>query len=687
MPPPRAGQRPARALALLSALAALLPALLCLLSLTAATPAAAQSREEQLMREAREAYGRKDKARLAAARNAALDSRHPLATWIDYWDLSSRLNEARHEDVQDFYARWPGSFVEDRLRNDWLLELGKRRDWASFAREYPRFKMDDDREVACYSLLVEHQAGKDVRDAALRAWMAQREPDDGCQLLARTLFEARRIDNDDVWRKIRHTAEHNRPRAGRLAASLFGDEVARSVGEVFDNPARYLSQKALAIGHHRSELAALAVARIAANDPALAARRLEDSWGNALGGDHGAWAWSQVSKQAALSLRPEALAWSRNAWSALKPRLQSQPDWSDETLGWLARTALRLGQGAERWEMSLRAIDAMSSIEREDPTWRYWRARAQQALAKAGPAGEAQREQARQALAELSTQLGFYGQLAAEDLGAPQPLPGRPAPLSAEERETARRHPGLQRALTAFGLGFRTEAVREWNFSLIGMSDRELLAAAQIACSREIWDRCINTSERTRSEVDLEQRFPTPMRNEVLSRAREAGVDPATVYGLIRQESRFIVEARSGVGATGLMQVMPATAQWTARRIGLDYQAHMLTDRDVNLRLGAAYLKLVMDDLNGSLPMAAAAYNAGPGRPRRWREGAGPLEPAIWVENVPIHETRDYVKKVLSNATYYAGLMAGRPAALKPRLGPPIGPRDAQAPAANQELP
>jgi len=94
----------------------------------------------------------------------------------------------------------------------------------------------------------------------------------------------------------------------------------------------------------------------------------------------------------------------------------------------------------------------------------------------------------------------------------------------------------------------------------------------------------------------------------------------------------------------------------------------------------------VLDDLGGSQPMAAAAYNAGPGRPRRWRDGPV-LEPAIWVENVPIHETRDYIKKVVSNATYYAGLLSGKPASLKARLGGPIGPRDTAAPPTNPDLP
>ena len=221
------------------------------------------------------------------------------------------------------------------------------------------------------------------------------------------------------------------------------------------------------------------------------------------------------------------------------------------------------------------------------------------------------------------------------------------------------------------------------------MSDRELLAAAQFACDKQIWDRCINTSERTKALIDWEQRFPMPFRDAVVKRSQSINLDPAYVYGLIRQESRFIMDARSGVGASGLMQVMPATARETARRIGMTgFTADMITDRDTNIAIGTGYLKLVLDDVGGSMPMAAAAYNAGPGRPRTWRgqSGSPAVEAAIWAESVPFAETRDYVKKVLSNTTNYAAILTGQPQSLKARLGM-VGPRDTSQPETDKTLP
>ncbi len=314
------------------------------------------------------------------------------------------------------------------------------------------------------------------------------------------------------------------------------------------------------------------------------------------------------------------------------------------------------------------------------------------AAAPAGPAGEPARQRGRALLAQVVHPLSFYGQLAQEALhGRAAPAITPPAPLTDQERQWALDQPGIDRALRLFALGLRSEAVREWNYTLRhstpgGFNDRQLLATADAACARAIWDRCINTSDRTQGVIDLSQRYPTPFRDEVVQAAREVGLPPSYMYGLIRQESRFIIAARSHVGASGLMQVMPRTAAWTARKLGLDYHPSRLTELDTNLRIGAGYLKLVLDDFQGTEALAAAAYNAGPSRPRRWRQGPT-MEAAAWVEKVPLTETRDYVKKVLANAVVYAHLLHGHPLSITPRLGATIGPRQVDAPAEAGDLP
>jgi soluble lytic murein transglycosylase len=629
----------------------------------------ASAQTTDLAVDAREALRRRDAPLLATLRDRAVAQQHPLASWVDYWELGNRLDRAQQADLDAFYARWPGSYVEDRLRNDWLQELGKRRDWANLQREFPRFRMNDDREVTCYALMAEYLARDTAvpvapafKARALDAWFAPRDTDDGCQLLATTLVEAKVFGADDAWRRARLAAEGNRLRTARAAAALAAPALQAQVANALDKPALFLNAGATAGTRAHAEVATLALIRVAANEPDVAAAQMNERWQARLPRDLSAWVWAQIGRGAATRLQAEAPAHFRTAWAeAERAQANAAPAWSDDTLAWAVRASLRdtASAPAERWRDVVRAVEQLSPAEQRDSAWRYWRARAQRELAAPGAAGDRLRTTALADLRQLATELHFYGKLAAEDLGQPFVVPYRPAPIGADERAAATRHAGLTRALQLVALGLRSEGVREWNFSLRGMDDRALLAAAERACDAQVWDRCINTSERTREAIDLEQRFPLPFRDEVIASAKQLGLDPAYVYGLIRQESRFITDARSHVGASGLMQLMPATARWTAKKVGLAFTPDAINDRAVNLKLGTSYLKLVLDDFGGSQALAAAAYNAGPSRPRRWREGAL-VEAAVWAENIPFAETRDYVKKVLSNATVYSALLAGQ---------------------------
>ena len=647
--------------------------------------AAAQQNFDTTVLDAREAFRKRDRVRLAQLRAQAEAEKNPLRLWIEYWELTNRVGEIHPAEFTAFADRWSGSYVEDRMRNDWLLELGKRRDWSNVAGEYGRFRMNDDREVTCYWLVTEQLAGRDVKEAALAAWLAQKDADDGCAIMAATLQAMKALSHADIWKKVRLSVDIGKPRAARQAAALISDGVAAAVGELLESPTIYLARKASATTRNDAELAALALMRLAQNDSDAAVALLSGRWERSLPADLASWMWSSIGRQTAMKLQPAAADHFLRA-GRLLTRTGREIDLPDETLAWKVRAALRADNGKARWQQVIQAINAMSASEQKDPAWMYWKAQGLKAIATDSQDSQSLLATSRALLVELAGQMNFYGALAADDLGQPQAMPPPAAPVTQAEKEAVATNPGLVRGLVLVSIGLRGEGVREWNYSIRGMGDRELLAAAQYACEREVWDRCINTSDRTRNEVALEQRFPTPLLKDVSARAKEIGLDPSFVYGLIRQESRFIMDARSHVGASGLMQLMPATARWTAKKIGLPYSPSLITDRDTNLRLGNAYLKLVLDDMGGSQAMAAAAYNAGPGRPRKWREGPV-LDAAVWVENIPFSETRDYVKKVLSNATYYAALLGSKGTSLRARLGRTVGPADPNAPPPEKDLP
>ena len=678
------------------------------LTLVAALPAAAQttpsaltSGGDNLILEMNKAFKRGDKTRLSQLLPQARG--HALEPWAAYWELRNRLGEVSAQEVQDFLGRYAGSYQEDRLRNDWLLLLGQRRDWTAFSAEYPQYRMGDDKDVRCYALLVEHLKNP-VLDARLsdevrKHWQSQQNAEDGCIAAAERLVGAKNLTPQDVWHKARLATEANRPRAAAAAVQIIAPDAVGMLTELNASAIRFLAGKQLALRKERKEIITLALIKLATSDFEAAALQMESKWAVQLTAEERNWVWGVIGKQAATRLG------TLTAGDALQyfARVSKDTDLSDEMLAWKTRAALRAGS-QPNWKLVLGAVNAMSEDARNDPTWTYWKARA--LLATAAPAGPAAatapggtlttalappRAEALALLQSIASVRGFYEQLALEDLGQKITVPAKPAPPSAEEKETARLNPGLNRAAYAIAIGLRSEGVREWNYSTNlhqrgGMSDRELLAAAQFACDRQIWDRCINTSERTKIETDLGQRFPMPFREAVVRRSQSINLDPAYVYGLIRQESRFIMDARSGVGASGLMQVMPATARWTAKKIGLEsFTADQINDRDTNLTIGTAYLKLALDDLGGSMAMAAAAYNAGPGRPRNWRNGPV-LDAAIWAENIPFNETRDYVKKVLANTTSYAAILTGQPQSLKARLGS-VGPRETALPEPDKTLP
>ncbi len=649
----------------------------------------AQKAEDQVVADMAQAFRQGDRKRLAQL--LPLASGHVLESWAAYWELKSRLSEASADELEVFFKRYAGSYQEDRLRNDWLLLLGQRRDWASFAAQYPKFRMADDRELRCYALLVEpvsaamdpgqnagqnmgQNAGQNMGEELRRNWYAQRDASDGCQLAAGRLLALQKISEPDIWRKARLAIEANRPRVARSAVELIAPELGGAVGELGENPVKFLHTKATA-ARGQSQLVVLALLKIASKDASAAADLMDGKWAAQLSQEERDWVWGSIGRQAAMKLSPSAPGYFA--------KVHQERNLGDDALGWKVRAALRAGD----WGAVGPAIGAMSDEAQRDSTWVYWRARA----LLANRPTEAQRLEARKRFEEIAGVRGFYEQLALEELGQRITVPPKPAVLSAEERSAARQNQGLLRGLYAIRMGLRSEGTREWNYSTNlhqpgGMDDRALLAAADLACQQEVWDRCINTSERTKGVIDAAQRYPMPHHDSVLRRSREIGIDPAYVYGLIRQESRFIMDARSGVGASGLMQVMPATARWTAKKIGMSgFTLDQLHDRETNITIGTAYLKLALDDFDASLPLAAAAYNAGPGRPRNWRNGPQ-LEAAIWAENVPFSETRDYVKKVLANTTNYAALLSGQPQSLKARLGT-VGPRAATQAEANPDLP
>jgi soluble lytic murein transglycosylase len=624
-----------------------------------ACPALAANGTDEAVLAAYDAYRAGDAIKLAKL-TKKLEG-HLLAPWLDYWRLSMRLEDAPGAEVREFLSRNADAYVAERLRGEWLRVLGRRRDWAAFEREAAAYG-ESELEIRCYAWIRRLEHGDDSAFAEARSlWLEPQELPEGCARLAETMVARGRVSITDIWRRVRLLFEAGQITAAKTALAYLPrsdspDE--RSLAEAARRSKRFIARLPASLELRPArEVAVLAGVRYAREDPEGAAAALEGALGERLPEKETKYLWGRVALDAARQHHPDALAWYARA---------GDTPLDDEQLAWKARAGLRTAD----WRAVREAIDRMSAEERHIPTWTYWYGRA---LAAGGDDAAARAHYLR-----IADAPEFYGLLANEELGNASAPPRDTYVPSAAELDAASRDPGLARALELIRLGIRTEGVQEWQFAIRYYDDPKLIAAAEIARQAEAYDRAIHTAERTVRLHNFALRYPAPYRDLFGEFAKTRGLDEAWVLGLVRQESRFVSEARSSAGAAGLMQVMPHTARYVASRIGMrNYRSKSVTEVQTNVTIGTGYLKLVLDQL-GHPVLASAAYNAGPGRARRWRDADRPLEGAIYTETIPFGETRRYVKKVMANAVFYEQLLNVETTPLKKTLGT-IPPRGAAA--------
>jgi soluble lytic murein transglycosylase len=605
---------------------------------------------------ARTAYEKGDRARLAAI--APRLSGHVLAPYVAYWQLRLGLEDASPEAIRSYLDKYPGTPLADRLRTEWLKFLGRRALWSRFGADYAA-PASDDVELACYNVLYKWNRDGDAALAdALPLWFTGSTTPDACEPAFTALVAKGTITSADRRARFRLASEAGNV---KLAQGLIGDATAKD--RVSDVEFHAVS---------RDPLGALTKGSFAwttASGRDLALFALERAARSDAGAARGAWVKvrdrlpeadrrygnGRLAYYASKQLHPSANDWYREAGDAVT---------SAEAQAWRVRAALR----ALAWDDVIAGIDAMPAPQREESAWRYWRARALIAKGK--------REEGRAILASVANETSFYGMLAFESQGqryiAPISNPVEPAPGALAAFAD---RPDVKRVVKLVELDMRPESVREWAYIVRGFSDESLLIAADHARRVGLYDRAINAADRTQARHDFALRYLAPYRNDFEAAAKSNDIDVALLYGIARQESRFISDIVSSAGAVGLMQLMPGTARWVAKQLARnDYQPAQIGNTDLNTQFGAFYFKYWLERLDKMPALAAAAYNAGPGRAQAWRPAA-PVEGAIWVETIPFNETRDYVKKVLANAMIYNQSFNGASTSLTSLLGV-VAPRN-----------
>lgn len=602
---------------------------------------------------AREALRTGDRNTLVALADQADD--HPLDAYVPYWLLLNTLAGSAPppvEEINAFLARHDNTVLAERLRMTWLKRMAKDGEWRAFMSIYPAVVRPDE-ELRCLQWRARLATGDPSLGAEVSAsWLSLVNNHAACDDVLASLARRGDISQDQVWWRFRRQIDSRSPERARATAAWLPTNLApprATLDQALKAPAAYLDRLPpnFATTRPGRELALVALTRIAREDPNAAYVHLL-RFGERLTPEERTYAYSVLGYHGALSRLPLAADWFAAAGDL---------PLSPEKRAWRVRAALRL----ERWQEVEAFIKKLPESERQQAEWVYWLARAHAAQGRDAEAQSLYRR--------ISSETHFYGLLANEELGNlfDPPSPQRLATPADKARVAG--DLGLKRALALYRLEMQTEAIREWAWAVRGKDDGFLSAAASLALDQGLYDRAINTAELGSANANFDLRFITPYRELIEPQVKEQNLDMAWVYGLMRQESRFIAPARSSAGAQGLMQVMPATGKWVAGKIGLaGYNQGMLSDPHTNVLLGTSYMRIIMTDLDSHPVLASAGYNAGPGRATRWRDQK-PLEGAIYAETIPFDETRDYVKKVLANAVIYAALLEQRPQSLKARLG------------------
>jgi soluble lytic murein transglycosylase len=562
---------------------------------------------------------------------------YPLHGYLEYWELSDRLGTAKPAEVETFLQRYRGQPIAARLRASWLYRLGKRKDWEEYLHFYtPQGSVT----LQCYEIRARLQESdrEQALQAALQLWLAGHSQPDACDPAFDQLYADGVIDSGLIWQRIRLAfARQKSSLAGFLAKRLSAKdrEWVKRWQHAHRRPTSAIKQAwAKQDTPLVREILVHALQRLARHKP-------EQAWKH----------WQQLSATHKFSAQQQGAVLKRIALSGALSNNPNAADWlasvpqeaaDADIRQWRVRTALL----AQDWKGALQWLDRLDSDEREEDNWRYWHARA---LAASGAAGDALTEYTR-----LSAERSYFGFLAADQLQRPYQMNDARVKHDKEGLASIEALPGVQRAHELYLAGKRLEARREWFSATRDLPNDKLRLAALVAHQWGWHDRAIVAAGQASYWSDLTLRFPLPHRESIFANARRYDLDPGLIYGVIRQESIFMEDAVSSVGALGLMQLMPATGKQTARALNIRYRSgQTLLHSDQNIQLGSAYLNKLMTRYNGSPVLTAAAYNAGPHRVAGWLPDDGDMDATLWTELIPFRETRKYVRRVLTYATIF----------------------------------
>jgi peptidoglycan lytic transglycosylase len=583
-----------------------------------------------------------------------------LQGYLRYEFLKDRLADTGEEDIRRFIERNSFAPISAQLRARWLTELAARGQWDTFMHEY---RANDDPTLQClYLNRLLNGAGnaKELAAKIEKLWVTDQRLPSVCNATFGGARERGYLTDELVWKRIELLMEHHQPSfAGELAKQYLDADQrtwVRRWQEMYRDPAEELHRLSYKVDNARATMIVKhGIVRLAHRNPQAAMAQ-----------------WERLRGLYPLLAKDDGEIIGTLAMLATQRHLPLAVHWFAEIPDnafdrdlrlWALRAALRESD----WVLAKRLVANLGKDEQTDRFWWYWTARIMEQTG--------QNAKAQYLYALVAADRNYYSFLAADRLQTGYAMQHQAVKVDPQDIEAVLKRPGMQAARELYAVGDVATARAQWEWTTVGMNKQEQEAAALVAGDWGWHDRAIVSLKRSGHFNDLDLRFPLVYRDIVESNAAEHDLDPSWVYGVIRQESGFAVDARSTAGALGLMQLMPRVGRSTARRLKLDVSgSDAILEVENNLRLGTAFLQNLLKRHSGNELLATAAYNAGPGRVKSWRPHDGSLPADIWVETIPYEETRDYVKNVMAYATVYDYRLARAVTRLCVRMPPVTAP-------------
>lgn len=586
------------------------------------------------------------KAEYAAGRRKSRDYKiyyaqlagYSLQPYIEYIYLKKHIFWSNRQQIRNFLAKYENSPMEWPLRKKWLHYLAKRGKQTDFLADY---KPNNDTSLHCYQLrytLANGGSETGVFTQVDKLWVHKKSQPKACDPLFKLWQEAGWRSNDKIWDRLTlaaskgdHTLIPYLKRLTPVDEKYLADlwykmrRGPRHVARMSNFPNKNPKEKVIAL---------YALKRLAWKDKDLALK-----------------AWDRLSKKFIFSSAEKNEVAKVFARRLAQVGHEKAPKWlekipnnelTNELVQWRVADTLRRNE----WQEALAVLQNLPPHLAKKEGWSYWLARA---LEQTGATQDANDK-----FKIVAQERHYYGFLAATLIGQAPNLGDKPLNFSAQELTAINNNPAAQRALEFRHHKRWAQARREWYGFTKQLTAREQMAAAKWANQNNWPDRAIFTLAEHKYWDDVGLRFPLAFKSTVDNHAKRNKIEPEFAFAIARRESSFMPDANSSAGALGLMQMLPSTAKYIAKKT---VSRNNLFNANTNVKYGTKYLKYLLNRLDGNQITAAAAYNAGIHRVNRWVKLDQPMPADIWVETIPFKETREYVKSVMAYRQIYSELL------------------------------